>query len=236
MIENESLVRKISHREIYNIWIAESDGSKRNECVVEFISKILNVNGSNHKTITKTMKICTNVCAQLKQKWIAAYRNRSEFLKNNHSWLEKDLLIDFSDNIQNKATKSVKIQTVKAGRPIKTFHDSSDKTKKRRLAPIIEQYSSEELAFATTASLQSKGNRNAATMVKEIMSTPTRGTKVKRAYNEIHKNLPTKISPERALALFVDNKMTKKQYQSIRMISKEHGANIYPIYNDILEV
>lgn len=47
------------------------------------------------------------------------------------------------------------------------------------------------------------------------------------------------MTPEKALALFLDNKFTKEQYIDIQQTAKahnaKHNANIYPTYNSLLE-
>lgn len=46
---------------------------------------------------------------------------------------------------------------------------------------------------------------------------------------------PQKMSDDEALALFVDTKMTKNQYNVIKQNNKKHNADIYPNYNKLLE-
>jgi len=39
---------------------------------------------------------------------------------------------------------------------------------------------------------------------------------------------------DKALAFFVENKLTKQQYINIRISAKERRANIYPSYDNVL--
>jgi hypothetical protein len=48
-------------------------------------------------------------------------------------------------------------------------------------------------------------------------------------------SMPTAITPTNALSHLLQNNITKEAYQSNHLISKEHGADIWPTYEHIVE-
>lgn len=157
------------------------------------------------------------------------------FERKYAAWLNKDFRIYDKGNDEETPSTSGLHKTPSRGRPTKHFIGSSAKTKKRRLETILKEHTPEELTFAASTSLRSVGKKDAAMMITEVTSSPTRGTKVKKAYHMKSQTAIKKISPERALSLYIENKMTKKQYCAIRLINKEHNADIYPAYKHILD-
>ncbi|EZA53601.1 hypothetical protein X777_06930 [Ooceraea biroi] len=82
-------------------------------------------------------------------------------------------------------------------------------------------------------SLISQGRRDAAAIVKEVTcSSPQRATKIKKRLSSSQE--PTKMIENEALVLYVDTKMTKRQYLAIRDNTKDHRVNIYPSYEQLL--
>lgn len=92
--------------------------------------------------------------------------------------------------------------------------------------------SPEELSCATQCSLHSRGLRTAAAIVKKI-SEPREAALIGKKNCQPQK-APIRLTPDEALASFVQNKLTKSQYISIHCETKKHNADIYPIYVDVL--
>ncbi|KAF2905648.1 hypothetical protein ILUMI_00526 [Ignelater luminosus] len=223
---------KYSHRELFEVWRNEVDNEKKTTCVYMYIAQKLNLDNCD-EFVSSIKKQSDNFCAYLKMKWTQAYRCKETFYKKNQTWLDRDFVINNASQVEPLPSISKEPGNVTIGRPKKLFRESSNKTKTRRMASIIAQHSPKELSFATETCLQSQGKQDAATMMAEIVSSSTRATKVKQAYKRKQNDLPQRINNEQVLPSFVDNRMTKKQY--IRLLSKEHNANIYPTYKDILQ-
>lgn len=226
---------KYSHHELFHVWCSEVNNDNKNRGVYMYIVEKLNVEHNSENFLRGLKKRCDNFCAYLKLKWTQAYRCKKTFYTKNKTWLNKDFEIGDPSRDEAKPSTSKEPESVTKGRPKKLFIEGSDKTKQRRVAPIVAEHSPEELTFAAGKSLRSQGKRDAAMMMAEIMRSPRRATKIKKVYKRQQNELPQRISNERALALFVDNKMTKKQYVSVRLLSKDHNANIYPSYKEILQ-
>jgi hypothetical protein len=82
------------------------------------------------------------------------------FSKTDHQWLDESIEFFKRDNAM-KETNS------KRGRPLKDFSEVSDQSKRQKILPLLENYSLEELAFATRKSLEACGKRDAAKIVQK---------------------------------------------------------------------
>src|SRR5699024_9529309 len=101
-----------------------------------------------------------------------------------------------------------------AGRPTMKFSASSERSKRRKTEPLRSQYSQEELAFATQMSLRASGETEAAKLMTEALdTTPTRASKIRQSWLKKEDKIVIPYSFEEALALFVNAKLTKAQYQ-----------------------
>jgi hypothetical protein len=72
-------------------------------------------------------------------------------------------------------------------------------------------------------------------MIKEITSTPTRATKIRKSLRLSSKEkqvIVKKHTPQKTLAIFVDGDFTRRQYIIIHSANK----NIYPCYSKIQKV
>ncbi|XP_012564316.3 uncharacterized protein LOC105848674 isoform X1 [Hydra vulgaris] len=104
------------------------------------------------------------------------------------------------------------------GRPSCSFKNASDKTKRRRLNDIINNFSSDELLHSVSLKLRNEYNYEAAKQVVEI-SEPSSQFK--------------KYTPDEGLALIIDGGMSKSTYQLMRNGAEERDCHIYPSYNNI---
>lgn len=78
------------------------------------------------------------------------------------------------------------------------------------------------------------GNRSAALLIKEITSTPKRAKKIRKSLQSNNISDPVPYTANEALAFLINNRLTKKQYCSIRVGSKIRKSNIYPPYEKVL--
>ena len=100
------------------------------------------------------------------------------------------------------------------------FDNSSSKTKKRRLAPLVASFSSSELLFASGLSLRQDGGEKEAKAVLQLSE------------NEPNFSI-VPYTPEKVLALILDCGLSKDSYQQIRLGAIEAGCKLYPPYNAI---
>lgn len=122
------------------------------------------------------------------------------------------------------------------GRPKKSFEESSQRSKQRKISSILSEHSSEQVCLAAGSSLVKAGRRTAAQVLKlAIDTTPTRLKKMKLVHDISSSITLRPYSPEEALGLIVDLGLTKEDYITMRLGAKERGADIYPSYHVIQE-
>ncbi|KAL4113959.1 hypothetical protein QTP88_017505 [Uroleucon formosanum] len=142
----------------------------------------------------------------------------------HQSYCFRETEIHFPSKISTQSGKS-------RGRPSTSFHDSSDRSKRRKTEQLRTQYSPTMLSYAAQMSLRKSGNVDSAYVIKNITcTTPTRASKYKKSYKD-SKNKIKVISNDEALSLLIEAQLTKHQYNLVRTRAKKHGCNIYPAYH-----
>ena len=146
------------------------------------------------------------------KRWTRSKRTDAKFIRKNSAWLENDFNTTLMKESKNK----------QLGRPTLPFEDSSSKTKKRKVATLSASNSCEQL-FASGTHLWKEGRRKDAQIAKKLADN-------KDAELDHSDN-----TSEEALALLLDNEMSKSQYQRLRNNAKSKKSNLYPPYNDVRE-
>lgn len=172
---------------------------------------------------------------KLAQKWKESSRTRERFLRNNNQWLESN--VDFPELKPYLERENIPPSTSRGpGRPSKSFEDSSEKTKRRKIQPLMETSRKEELLYAAQATLRSEGKRDAALLLKDMVTTsPKRATHIKKSFRSPPTFPERKISNEEALATYLDGKMTKRSYTAVQQRLKSVGSKVLPSYPFITE-
>lgn len=103
------------------------------------------------------------------------------------------------------------------GRPQKSgFDDISLRTKERRTESLRRSFLLEELSFAASSSIGTRGKRTTTKLLIEAtQTTPTRGKKIWDKYRSSSVK-GSKFTEDEALSLFVEAKYTKFQYNVLR--------------------
>ncbi|CAH2088704.1 unnamed protein product [Euphydryas editha] len=104
--------------------------------------------------------------SEFKRKWMATYKKRDVFETKNASWLVGVITLPMM-------TSSVP-HAGAGGRLIKSFMESSDRTKRRKTKHLRENIDSQQLTFAAQMSLRASGNVYASKIVKDITKLPTK--------------------------------------------------------------
>lgn len=213
----------ITRRAIFDIWKEQQIPGRKVQHVVNFITNLNSFRDYDDVTQGKIKKAIKNLCAILRQKWVKCHRNEKLFLATNKTWLV------------GKTRFGVEPKKVSPGRPAKNFEDCTESAKRKKVRKLVTSVSKQELAYATRLSMHADGERDAADIVKQVSTcSPKRATRLKKSFRA-NTNLLKKMAPDQALALFVDTKMTKTQYNRIKENGKEFNADIYPNYNKLLE-
>lgn len=148
---------------------------------------------------------------QFLTRWNKAQRKKDRLQQTNQEWLQKTISFPIRE-----------IQPTHRGRPEVSFHESSERSKRRKTETLRTSVPTEELAFAAGVSLWTKGKRDAASVVKEVLTTtPTRASKYKKAYRLFQQTADDKVASNKALSVFVEAKLTRHQYNLIRELAKD---------------
>lgn len=213
--------------DIFEMWQRVKKGD-RNQYIVKKILEEYNVADSEDPP--RALKtFVSSLSSKLCSKWEKCKRTRTRFLVENAGWLREE--VSFPPELRsmllppeaNKPRSS-------RGRPEKNFEHCNLKVKKRKLKDLVSSKTQEELTLATEMKLISLGKRDAAKIVKEVsVASPARATKIKKVREKFSISEP-KLSPEAALGLMVDAKLSVEQYNIIRQLAKSVNCNLYPPY------
>ena len=98
-------------------------------------------------------------------------RNVDKFLEEN-TWLNTTFL--------DKYSHMIACQSAGPGRPRKEFCDLSEQQKRRRTSDLRVSVSPERVKHAAKSILYTEGDRTAAAIVNDLISSPPRLMKVKK--------------------------------------------------------
>lgn len=146
------------------------------------------------------------------------------FIQNNTKWLQTVETILGDLNFEPNESS--------IGRPSIPFAESSDRSKRRKTENLRQNFSTEELTFSAQMKLRDAGRNDAAKLVHEATDTsPSRASKIRRAWMTKPPPLPVSYTEDEALAFIVQAKLSKNQYLMVRQGGKERNVNIYPPYD-----
>lgn len=158
--------------------------------------------------------------ANLRKMWSSSSRSHEIFIKKHGTWLQ--------GSFQIPATSST---LSSAGRPRKSFVDSSERSKRRKTEELTKNVEPEAIVFAAEMSLTRSGKRSAATVLKDFKTSPKRAEKYKKAYRSSLEDAKKRLTPLEALSIFTDAGLTKFQYEIVRMSDKK----LWPCYSILVE-
>lgn len=157
--------------------------------------------------------------SEFKNRWTKAHYKEAVFLKSNESWLNGTFAIPVvADSPSNRT-----------GRPSKSFGDLSERSKRRKTEEMRSNFDQNLIVHAAQVELRKSGKRDASNVLKEIITSPTRATKYKKAYYRT-KSSKDKICPlsvQEAMQMFIDADLTRDQYETIRRTNKK----FFPCYS-----
>lgn len=165
-----------------------------------------------------------------KDKWQVCYRQQSRFYCKNTEWLKNQIEFAVEDSTieQQPSTSGLS----RSGRPKKDFMDCSERQKRSRSRELLLSNSFEEIQYTHEKNLRSSGHKEEAQIINALAdASPKRKMRILDILEDDSSVIP--MQPQEALALMVDAKLTKNQYNRIRWTAKSHNANIYPSYRQI---
>ena len=148
-----------------------------------------------------------------------ASRSRSRFIKDNQDWLMEEIQEEKPMEIDNVCVKGEKSK----GRPRKSFEDASSKTQKKQAEKDNSDKSLHQVLMQSYYKLKDEGRELDAQIIKKMMKSEKDGSCIQTEC----------YSCTEALALLLDCRLSKLDYQSLRNGALEKGNNLYPSYNNI---
>lgn len=163
------------------------------------------------------------------KKWKCCNNTAIVFVEKHRGWLNKPLPTE-------KVLSRPETRKQIPGRPKELFSLSSRKTKRRKVQTLVQSHDLNELTYAVETGYRSVGKRDVAKIISQATTSSPRTLKRMRASCSSKKDsAPTPYSPEEALALLVDLKLTRHQYIELRKGAMARNVHIYPSYNTVLE-
>lgn len=175
---------------------------------------IKRINPTNMTDFEQRLK---NFASDFKIRYSKSQRNNERFLNLNKEWLDTSI--------------SFVPPTNKRGRKEVSFEESCEKSKAKKSRSIRESTSLSVLTYATQMALRDSGKIEESKLLKEITtSTPTRAAKY-RKYRKFKKYKPHQLSPEEALCVLIEAKLSRHSYNVIRRVAPER----FPSYTKVQE-
>lgn len=150
--------------------------------------------------------------AALRKMWSSSSRTHEKFIKKHGTWLQGSFQIPIPATLSTPSS---------AGRPRKSFVDSSERSKRRKTEQLRKDVEPEAIVFAAETCLTTSGKRSAATVLKDLKSSPKRAGKYKKAYRSSLEPTKKSLTPLQALSIFADAGLTKSQYEIVRTSDKK---------------
>ena len=157
-------------------------------------------------------------------------RNKEKFVLKCNDWLQEELW-----PVQNQDAglpECTPARSTVAQRM--DFVRLSASAKKNRTKMLVAGHSPEELAHATQTSFTKIGKRNMATVIKTATVLSPKSLRTIKRVKITPRNIRP-YTPDEALALITNSKLSVDQYKQIRKGTKERGCDIYPSYDRVLK-
>lgn len=134
--------------------------------------------------------------------------------------------------IHNKLNMSVEGGR-KRGRPKKPFDELSEVSKRHNAKKMRENLSTDEIGYTLEKCFKARGFLDASKVVKSLILNPAIGTEYLKSCE--NQKLLKEYTPDEAVALTMDMKLTKRQYDTMRFGSKKRNCRLYPTYSNIFD-
>ncbi|XP_078051927.1 uncharacterized protein LOC144478082 isoform X1 [Augochlora pura] len=210
----------ISRQELFEIWRQGDNIKGKNADVLAYVLEKCGLSEEDNAYASVKTKV-KNLNSNFADKWKKCNRSVKLFLCRHEKWLNETVVFVFHEFRKEQGKD----------RPSKDFWEVADQSKRQKILPLTENYTSEELSFAASTSSRQSGKRDAASMVQVITSEPSTTTSnMGKLLSPSIVTAPIKYTPEEALTLYVDGRYTKRSYLLMRAGAKKRNADIYPPY------
>lgn len=137
------------------------------------------------------------------------------------------------NRVNKQRTIVAKNSIISVSQKLKAFDLCSQRTQRRRCDDILSTFSQNQINEVYLDHLKKNDRKLEAKIVEKLRSaSPNRKSKILEILNEDNKVIP--YTPDEALALIMDAKLSTHQYEIIHKQAKLRNADIYPSYYYIL--
>ena len=168
-------------------------------------------------------EIVKNFLKSFKKKWTSVARSEEKLSKKHFDWLQKEIFVPCVST--RTPTEMRELGT--GGRPTVQFELGSQRTKKRKSDELRSNRSSSELLYAAMRQLREEGRPKDANIVQKLIDADCDGC--------IDLKDEAVYTPDEALALLLDCRLSKEDYHSLRSGAVAKGSQLYPSYHLVLE-
>lgn len=214
--------------ELFEEWL-KHDKSERNSRLFDYISTKFDLVDISQESLREIRTKLASVCAKFTEKWTSAKISKDRFLVKYKSWLETSDVIFTACLDHPCAFSSSTSENRAAGRPKKSFDESSFKTKKRRVEELVQSRSASELTTAAEVANRLSGHRNIAKAIRNISES----SDDKMPKKGICDDGARQLTSDEALAYYIDSKATSHSYKQTRKWSMKAGHQVFPSYYSV---
>lgn len=154
-------------------------------------------------------------------RWFRKSKGRSEHFKTQYApWLDQDFVLKNPSIVKRK---------------LKQFNECSARTKRRRMEQVCQNNTQEEIEGAFFINLRENCDEIDAEIINNL---PMASLTTKELIMKILRGdfVPfSRYTPDEALALMVDLKLTKWQYDVLHIQAKKKNADLYPPYSHVVD-
>lgn len=191
------------------------------DCFSTIEREISSRTGRPYVLSDKLNNALSSLMKQFRSRWKEVHRTQEKFLSRFEEWLNFPVI--FIDEAPKEPST--------AGRVSSEWEDLSDRSKRRRTENVRSEFSAKELAYATQMSFRASGQLDASKLVKDVAEgSPSKST---RYLESMKSSKPDVLSPDEALSLLVECKLSKSQYKTIRSVSIAKNSKLYPSYEQV---
>lgn len=218
----------MNKREIFDVWKMGTP-SKRNKAVEQRILEYYRIEAPTERQLRVLQMFVSALCNKISNKYKKCQRKSERFLVENSVWLNDNITLP-EELLQNHQPTISQV-----GRPNKSFDQCNLKVQKRKIKDLLASKTPKELTLAAELSLRASGNRDAASIVRDVSLTPSIATTFFKKAKKLYAKPEPTLSPNSALALIVDAKLSVHQYNTMKQQAKNVNSNLYPSYKKVQE-
>ena len=166
--------------------------------------------------------------AKIRKRYNRSNRVVELFRQQNVDWLENKFFTFPVRLEEEQPMPSMPSRSV--GRPEKTFQESGEKSKKRKLGDLVHE-DPDRLLHAAHLSLHSSGDRVKSKLLKKLAEEPS-SSRAGTSFETRCKN-SRPLSPEEALVMYIDSRLTKRSFCRLRKMAKLTSHDFVPSYHKL---